>query len=254
MLIVPHLYHLPDDCAAWKAIAGVEGRLAVAAWLHPRPIEALLKRHNSICESQSAYNLAAFESAQACCNAIVSDFILPDTGAAVAGKLSRIDEPVSERWYPVIDASRCANCGNCLQFCIFDVYAYDGTNKVTVTNPDYCKPGCPACSRICPQSAIVFPCYRKDDAIAGAPGKFVASDAAARRMFYMRTKRPCPVCGNVPDLAQIRREREDSSICEECGGPLTASPSPSTQQRKDTTDDIDLLINDLENLIRGIRG
>src|SRR5260370_29978985 len=35
-------------------------------------------------------------------------------------------------------------------------------------NQDNCKRGCPACSRVCPEHAIIFPDY-KTPAIAGAP-------------------------------------------------------------------------------------
>ena len=37
-----------------------------------------------------------------------------------------------------------------------------------VESQDNCKKGCPACSRVCPEQAIMFPEY-KTPAIAGAP-------------------------------------------------------------------------------------
>ena len=60
-------------------------------------------------------------------------------------------------WFPVIDRGRCTDCGQCLQFCLFGVYGRDAAGQVTVMNPRQCKNGCPACARICPQVAIVFP-------------------------------------------------------------------------------------------------
>jgi Pyruvate/2-oxoacid:ferredoxin oxidoreductase delta subunit len=70
-------------------------------------------------------------------------------------------------WYPVIDYSRCSSCGQCADFCLFSVYEKrDG--KVFVVNPHGCKNNCPACARICPQAAIVFPKYEHGGAIAGA--------------------------------------------------------------------------------------
>lgn len=61
-------------------------------------------------------------------------------------------------WFPVIDYSRCTNCMQCLSFCLFDVYGVsDG--KIAVQNNDNCKTNCPACSRVCPEVAIMFPKY-----------------------------------------------------------------------------------------------
>jgi ferredoxin len=41
-------------------------------------------------------------------------------------------------------------------------------DRILVENQDNCKKGCPACSRVCPEHAIMFPDY-KTPAIAGAP-------------------------------------------------------------------------------------
>src|SRR5207247_1244760 len=71
------------------------------------------------------------------------------------------------RWYPVIDYSRCTNCMECLDFCLFGVYGVDSLDRINVENQDSCKRGCPACSRVCPEQAIMFPDY-KSPAIAGA--------------------------------------------------------------------------------------
>ena len=70
-------------------------------------------------------------------------------------------------WYPVIDYSRCTTCGQCADFCLFGVYEKQ-SGKVFVVNPQGCKNNCPACARICPQTAIIFPKYEHGGAIAGA--------------------------------------------------------------------------------------
>ncbi|MBI2194377.1 MAG: ferredoxin family protein [Planctomycetes bacterium] len=75
--------------------------------------------------------------------------------------------PARRRWYPVIDFSRCTNCMECIDFCLFGVYGVDAKDRILVENPDNCKKGCPACSRVCPEHAIIFPEY-KTPAIAGA--------------------------------------------------------------------------------------
>ena len=64
-------------------------------------------------------------------------------------------------WFPVIDYSRCTNCMQCLSFCLFDVYAVSPEGKIRVQNQSNCKTDCPACSRVCPEVAILFPKYRQ---------------------------------------------------------------------------------------------
>ena len=68
--------------------------------------------------------------------------------------------PTWKPWFPVIDRSRCTNCMQCLSFCLFDVYGVTSAAKITVVNPSNCKTDCPACARVCPEVAIVFPKYR----------------------------------------------------------------------------------------------
>lgn len=64
-------------------------------------------------------------------------------------------------WFPVIDYSRCTNCMQCLSFCLFDVYGVSDDHKIQVQNNDNCKTNCPACSRVCPEVAIMFPKYQQ---------------------------------------------------------------------------------------------
>lgn len=78
-------------------------------------------------------------------------------------------EGIRRRWYPVIDYSRCTNCMECIDFCLFGVYGVDLLDRILVEQEDNCKKGCPACSRVCPANAIVFP-EHKTPAIAGAEG------------------------------------------------------------------------------------
>jgi ferredoxin len=64
-------------------------------------------------------------------------------------------------WFPVIDRSRCTGCGTCADYCLFSVYAAkedQPTNeKIRVAMPQHCKIGCPACARLCPTGALIFP-------------------------------------------------------------------------------------------------
>ena len=63
-------------------------------------------------------------------------------------------------WFPVIDYDRCTNCMQCLSFCLFGVYGADAGGKIQAQNQDNCKTNCPACSRVCPEAAIMFPKYK----------------------------------------------------------------------------------------------
>ena len=79
---------------------------------------------------------------------------------------TRGEKPMNEPgkwkpWFPVIDYSRCTNCMQCLSFCLFDVYGVSADHKIQVQNNDNCKTNCPACSRVCPEVAIMFPKYQQ---------------------------------------------------------------------------------------------
>jgi Pyruvate/2-oxoacid:ferredoxin oxidoreductase delta subunit len=63
-------------------------------------------------------------------------------------------------WFPVIDYQRCTNCMQCLSFCLFDVYGVNTAGRITVQKSHNCKTECPACSRVCPEVAILFPKYK----------------------------------------------------------------------------------------------
>lgn len=81
--------------------------------------------------------------------------------------VNRIENSEGRRWYPVIDYSRCTNCMECIDFCLFGVYGVDRIDTILVEQPDNCRKGCPACSRVCPENAIMFP-QHKTPAIAGS--------------------------------------------------------------------------------------
>lgn len=88
-----------------------------------------------------------------------------DSEAAVQAVLLQADKDHAERkawkpWFPVIDYTRCTNCMQCLSFCLFDVYGVSKAEKIDVQNPTNCKTDCPACSRVCPEVAIMFPKYK----------------------------------------------------------------------------------------------
>lgn len=60
-------------------------------------------------------------------------------------------------WFPVIDYDRCSRCAQCFNFCLFGVYERNSDGTIRVVAPANCKTFCPACARICPEAAIMFP-------------------------------------------------------------------------------------------------
>ena len=95
-------------------------------------------------------------------------------------------------WFPVIDYSRCTNCMQCLSFCLFDVYGVN-EGKIAVQNNDNCKTNCPACSRVCPEVAIMFPKYQSG-----------------------------PINGDVVNDEDLRREKMKVDISSLLGGDIYA--------------------------------
>ena len=90
---------------------------------------------------------------------------IPDSGI-IGGRVERLDEIPKPRWYPIIDHSRCTDCLECVNYCLFGVYNIDSNSRPFVDQPDACRDGCPACARVCPNQAIMFPLY-EDRVIAG---------------------------------------------------------------------------------------
>ena len=72
------------------------------------------------------------------------------------------------RYGLLIDYEFCISCKQCAAFCLFGVYEITD-DKVNVANPRSCRDNCPACSRICPAGAVIFPKY-PDPPINGGEG------------------------------------------------------------------------------------
>ena len=105
-----------------------------------------------------------------------------DDGSTSAADRQSLPEDTRRRWYPVIDYSRCTNCMECIDFCLFGVYGVDALDRILVEEQDNCKKGCPACSRVCPENAIIFP-QHKTAAIAGADGEVTGIKIDLSKLF-----------------------------------------------------------------------
>jgi hypothetical protein len=162
--------------------------------------------------------------------------VLPPGGEMPApeGKARIVEEATRPRWYPVVDYGRCASCLECLNFCLFGVYSLGQRDAVLVEQPDACRNGCPACSRVCPEGAIMFP-QHKDPAIAGDP-------KVARKGLKL-------------DLPQLFGEAAASRLAAGERGRALAEkdgegqqPGTSRPVRAQSGDDLDRLVGEVDGL------
>src|SRR5712692_7502092 len=143
------------------------------------------------------------------------------------------------RWYPVIDYSRCTNCMECIDFCLFGVYGVDGQERLLVENQDNCKKGCPACSRVCPEQAIMFPDY-KTPAIAGAPGGAVTGLKIDLSKLFGG--------GDAIAIAAQERDRALVNDGRQAVGLTVGIPKRQANKSQQPKDDLDKLVDSLDAL------
>jgi NAD-dependent dihydropyrimidine dehydrogenase PreA subunit len=150
-------------------------------------------------------------------------------------------QTAGRRWYPVIDYSRCTNCMECIDFCLFGVYGVDDQERILVENQDNCKKGCPACSRVCPEQAIMFPDY-KTPAIAGAPiGAIGNLKIDLTKLFGGAEK-------DALSQAVEERDRELVADGRTAVGATVGIPKRQENQAAKPKDDLDNLIDALDAL------
>lgn len=140
-------------------------------------------------------------------------------------------------WFPVIDYDRCVNCRHCMNFCLFGTYGLSVEGRVQVVKPSGCKTNCPACARMCPRQAIIFPKYADSpingDVVpnaGGEPSKLTAGDVYERlrnrsaqgRRFSTQAAEPSS--RSCPTLDGLKREL---NIPDD----VLASLSPAEMQR-----------------------
>ena len=112
-------------------------------------------------------------------------------------------------WFPVIDYDRCTNCMQCLSFCLFGVYGVDDGGKIQAQNHDNCKTNCPACSRVCPEAAIMFPKYKSGP----INGDVVSAEDLQREK--MKIDISALLGGDVYSMLRERSERAKSRFSKE---------------------------------------
>ena len=154
---------VPDLCRAvarrspaLQRLAG-NGPLTIVA-CHPRAVSELLRAAGVPVAGRDLLVLNMRSDGLA--DLVVRAIARPD-GDGAAWPLEDPADPWVP-WFPVIDYGRCQHCRQCLSFCLFGVYDAAADGRVVVANPSNCKTNCPACARICPTIAIMFPKFGGD--------------------------------------------------------------------------------------------
>lgn len=150
------------------------------------------------------------------------------------------EESVRRRWYPVIDYDRCTNCMECIDFCLFGVYGVDHLDRILVEQQDNCKKGCPACSRVCPENAIIFPGH-KTPAIAGADGEVAGLKIDLSKLFGAPGK-------SALELAVAERDTELIKAGREAVGMSVGIPKRQAARKDQPRDELDELMDGLDAL------
>lgn len=158
-----------------------------------------------------------------------------------------VDESAPRRWYPVIDFARCTNCLECIDFCLFGVYGVDQAETILVEQPDNCRKGCPACSRVCPENAIIFP-QHKTPSISGSPevGGPVKIDLSK---LFGAPDPGAPGAAGAADAAMRERDEQLLLAGREVVGTSvkTSNPQPAAKAGDAAKDDLDRLMDELDS-------
>jgi len=262
VVTLPHLYDLAPEGPAMQHLQAVSGDIIVVASLYPRAAYWVLDANQvkgrigrTSFFSEEEQDAGAAEKATdrtiwcldirgqsdtgpllqeirqivAESQGIAAEDVSGD-GKAAAGEITRVDETVEHRWYPVIDYGRCANCLECMNFCLFGVFGIDESGQLMIEQPDACRDGCPACSRVCPSQAIMFPPHHTP-AIAG--------DHTAPAETYTPDLVQLSGGGSPLNLAAAERDR----ALEEAA-PDGQPPSDQPPAR----DELDALVDDLDKM------
>lgn len=197
-LEVDSVYDLQAEDPGVLRLRAIESDLIFIGWHYPRATKWILARHDLEVNgaTRKLHCIDARELKSEATALKVTDIlagrasaeVLPPPGEQLAAKAAAARQltpaqrhslgeqelappanaELSPRWYPVIDYDKCTNCMECLDFCLFGVYGVDHGGILRTVQQDQCRQDCPACSRVCPVGAIVFPKYATNQTIAGA--------------------------------------------------------------------------------------
>ncbi len=262
LAVLPHLYDLSPEGPGIGYLQAASGDLLVLAWLYPRatfwlldangirgrmsptllfPDEELPTPASAAAASSEndatrriwCVDLREYEDLRpllAEIERIIEEATCMPTAepatAGASGQPGRIADSPRPRWYPIVDYDRCGNCLECLNFCLFGVFNVDASGRLVVEVPDACRDGCPACARVCPSGAIMFP-QHANPAIAGDP----RAASESRQLDLVQ------LLGTPAAATQAAAERE-RALAEKRAEPRQAKPP--------ATDGLDKLVSDLD--------
>jgi hypothetical protein len=130
----------------------------------------------------------------------------------------------------------------CIDFCLFGVYGIDEHERILVEQQDNCKKGCPACSRVCPENAIIFPGH-KTPAIAGASvGEAGPLKIDLSKLFGG------PDGASALDLAVAERDTELVRDGRDAVGMAVGIPKRQENRTRAARDELDDLVDGLDDL------
>jgi MinD superfamily P-loop ATPase len=130
----------------------------------------------------------------------------------------------------------------CIDFCLFGVYGVDGAETILVEQPDNCRKGCPACSRVCPENAIIFP-QHKTPTIAGANivGETMKIDLSLLFGAPESDK-------SAEEIAVAERDEQLQLAGRETVGAAVGLKKRHAEEASEPNDDLDDLVDELDAL------
>ena len=155
--------------------------------------------------------------------------------------VNRVESDSSRRWYPVIDYSRCTNCMECIDFCLFGVYGVDRIDTILVEEPDNCRKGCPACSRVCPENAIMFP-QHKTPAIAGSNESAASMKIDLSQLFGAPQEKKSAI-----EVAALERDEQLVMVGRDAVGMSVGIPKRQPESGRESRDELDNLVDELND-------
>lgn len=176
------VYEMHDLCALSLhekeklSLLGKQYSRKIVIACYPRSVEYLFRQNGIDFGTYEVINFRGIEARQVV-DLLRDRFGVKEGNATWQSVVSQLKVPA---WYPVIDTSRCTHCGLCARFCLFGVYRF-GKKDLSVVNPLACKNNCPACGRICPESALIFPRLPESSVLSGAEPS--ADNVAADRVI-----------------------------------------------------------------------